>query len=357
MTCAPSSPFSSGSPTSTPARTGPCRGAAVEAGGRVDAPPARGGTRRQGALRGDRRADRRPARARGGLLGCETAELALTGSTTDGVNAVLAALDLGRGDEVLTSDEEHPGVLAPLGGAARAPRGERANGPFAELGGRGATRRRGSWPARTCRGSPAPWLTPPPWPPAPRSCCSTAHRVSAPCRRRRRARLRLLRRIGPEVAVRAQRPRLPVRTRRACRRAALALARATACWRTPRRRSSSTLHADARRFSTGFPAPHQIDWALAALDVLEEAGVEARACARGRRWRTGSRRRLETGWRRAGAPRWSPGRIPTPRGRSPAALGGLGRAQSARARASCARRWGHGPPRTSWSGWSRLATR
>ena len=31
-----------------------------------------------------------------GLLGAEQGEVALTGSTTDGVNAVLAALDLGR---------------------------------------------------------------------------------------------------------------------------------------------------------------------------------------------------------------------------------------------------------------------
>ncbi|MGH2800512.1 MAG: aminotransferase class V-fold PLP-dependent enzyme, partial [Thermoleophilaceae bacterium] len=48
------------------------------------------------------------------LLGRDVSELALTGSTTDGVNAALNALDLGRGDDVLTSDEEHPGVLAPL---------------------------------------------------------------------------------------------------------------------------------------------------------------------------------------------------------------------------------------------------
>jgi selenocysteine lyase/cysteine desulfurase len=49
-----------------------------------------------------------------GLLGCESGELALTRSTTDGVNVVLSALGLGEGDEVLTSDEEHPGVLVPL---------------------------------------------------------------------------------------------------------------------------------------------------------------------------------------------------------------------------------------------------
>jgi selenocysteine lyase/cysteine desulfurase len=50
-----------------------------------------------------------------GVFGCAAEEVALTGSTTDGMNAALAALDLGPGDEVLTSDEEHPGLLGPLG--------------------------------------------------------------------------------------------------------------------------------------------------------------------------------------------------------------------------------------------------
>ncbi|HEX2232066.1 MAG TPA: aminotransferase class V-fold PLP-dependent enzyme [Thermoleophilaceae bacterium] len=69
------------------------------------------------------------------LLGCEADEVALTGSTTDGVNAALAALDLEEGAEVLTSDQEHPGVLAPLG-AARERRGLRVRtAPFAELAG------------------------------------------------------------------------------------------------------------------------------------------------------------------------------------------------------------------------------
>ncbi len=52
-------------------------------------------------------------------LGCDPAEVALTGSTTDGVNTVIAGLDLRPGDEILTSDEEHPGLLAPLGRARR----------------------------------------------------------------------------------------------------------------------------------------------------------------------------------------------------------------------------------------------
>jgi L-cysteine/cystine lyase len=47
-------------------------------------------------------------------LGCEFASVALTGSTTDGVNTVLAGLELRPGEEILTTDEEHPGLLAPL---------------------------------------------------------------------------------------------------------------------------------------------------------------------------------------------------------------------------------------------------
>ena len=53
------------------------------------------------------------------LLRCAPGEVALTRSTTDGVNAVLAGLDLQAGDEVVTSDEEHPGLLAPLAFARR----------------------------------------------------------------------------------------------------------------------------------------------------------------------------------------------------------------------------------------------
>jgi L-cysteine/cystine lyase len=54
-----------------------------------------------------------------GVLGCDEADVALTGSTTDGVNTVLGGLDLIPGDEIVTSAEEHPGLLAPLGRARR----------------------------------------------------------------------------------------------------------------------------------------------------------------------------------------------------------------------------------------------
>jgi L-cysteine/cystine lyase len=69
------------------------------------------------------------------VLGCEAADVALTGSTTDGVNTVLAGLDLRAGDEILTSDEEHPGLLAPLGRARARHRVRVKVVPFAELPG------------------------------------------------------------------------------------------------------------------------------------------------------------------------------------------------------------------------------
>jgi L-cysteine/cystine lyase len=49
-----------------------------------------------------------------GVLGARPEEVALTGSTTDGLNTVLGGLRFTAGDEILTSDEEHPGLLAPL---------------------------------------------------------------------------------------------------------------------------------------------------------------------------------------------------------------------------------------------------
>ena len=48
------------------------------------------------------------------VLGCEAAELALKTSTSEGLGSVLAGLDLGPGDEVVTSDSEHPGLVGPL---------------------------------------------------------------------------------------------------------------------------------------------------------------------------------------------------------------------------------------------------
>ena len=48
------------------------------------------------------------------LFGVEPTQIALTRSTTDGCNIVLAGLDLGPDDEVVTSDVEHFGLIGPL---------------------------------------------------------------------------------------------------------------------------------------------------------------------------------------------------------------------------------------------------
>jgi len=50
-------------------------------------------------------------------LGAEAADVALTTCTSDGIAQVIGGLSLGTGDEILTSDEEHPGLLGALGAA------------------------------------------------------------------------------------------------------------------------------------------------------------------------------------------------------------------------------------------------
>ena len=48
------------------------------------------------------------------FVGAEPEQIALTGSTTDGCNIVLAGLELAPGDELVTTTEEHFGLLGPL---------------------------------------------------------------------------------------------------------------------------------------------------------------------------------------------------------------------------------------------------
>jgi L-cysteine/cystine lyase len=48
------------------------------------------------------------------LVHAPAEEIALTTSTSDGLGRVLAGLDLGPDDEIVTSDQEHPGLLGPL---------------------------------------------------------------------------------------------------------------------------------------------------------------------------------------------------------------------------------------------------
>jgi selenocysteine lyase/cysteine desulfurase len=55
-------------------------------------------------------------------LSCEPADVALTTCTSEGMAQTIGGLQLGPGDEILTSDEEHPGLLGVLS-AARELRG------------------------------------------------------------------------------------------------------------------------------------------------------------------------------------------------------------------------------------------
>jgi selenocysteine lyase/cysteine desulfurase len=78
-------------------------------------------------LRGRQRA------AYAGTLGADPADVALTTCASDGIVRVLAGLELGPGDEVLTAPDEHPGLLGPLM-TLRARRGvDLRAAPFADL--------------------------------------------------------------------------------------------------------------------------------------------------------------------------------------------------------------------------------
>ncbi len=66
-------------------------------------------------------------------LGAEPADVALTTCTSEGIAQIVGGLDLGSGEEIVTSDEEHPGLLGALS-AARELRGVTVREvPLAEL--------------------------------------------------------------------------------------------------------------------------------------------------------------------------------------------------------------------------------
>ena len=52
-----------------------------------------------------------------GVVGGRADDVALTTATSDGMARVLGGLGLRRGDEVLTADDEHPGLYGPLAAA------------------------------------------------------------------------------------------------------------------------------------------------------------------------------------------------------------------------------------------------
>jgi selenocysteine lyase/cysteine desulfurase len=206
------------------------------------------------------------------LIGAQESEVALTGSTTDGVNAVLHSLDLQPGDELLTSEEEHPGVLAPLA-AARA-RGMRVRlVPFAELADAVEPQTR----MVVC--SHVSWIT--------GKVVDAAGLAATDA-------LVLLDGAQGLGAVPVDVGELGCDFYAASGQKWLCgpngigylYARADQIdglrapwpgWQVlddPHNPLDSPLHADTRRLGTGFPAHHQVQWAHAALDVLEEPGIE-----------------------------------------------------------------------------------
>jgi selenocysteine lyase/cysteine desulfurase len=243
---------------------------AAEASLRLQAEDGRGGTAFMEAT-GARQEELRARVA--ALLGADLGELALTGSTTDGVNSILHALDLRPGDELLTSDEEHPGVLAPL--AAARVRGVRVRvAPFAELadavgpGTRMVVCSHVSWmtgkvvdsAALTATGTPvlldgAQGLGAVPVDVRALGCdfyaASGQKWLCGP-----NGIGYLYARADRIAGLRAPWPGYQVLD-------------------DPHNALESPLHADARRLATGFPAHHQVEWAHGALDVLEEAGIDA----------------------------------------------------------------------------------
>jgi selenocysteine lyase/cysteine desulfurase len=51
------------------------------------------------------------------ILGCPAEHIALTSCTSEGIAQVIGGLELRAGDEIVTSDEEHPGLLGALAAA------------------------------------------------------------------------------------------------------------------------------------------------------------------------------------------------------------------------------------------------
>ncbi|MGI8945733.1 MAG: aminotransferase class V-fold PLP-dependent enzyme [Thermoleophilaceae bacterium] len=208
------------------------------------------------------------------LLGCEPLEVALTGATTDGVNAVVSGLDLGHGDEILTSDEEHPGLLAPLG-LAHLRRGVAVRtAPFTELAGAVGPH------TRLVACSHVSWLTGRVADTAALASCGVPvlldgaqglGAIEVPVRE-----------LGCDYYAAAGQKWLcgPIGTGylyvRGDRIAGLSpIAPGYGSVSNPLRALELPLRDGAARFDTGFPVAESSAWALAALAVLEQDGMAA----------------------------------------------------------------------------------
>jgi L-cysteine/cystine lyase len=207
------------------------------------------------------------------LLGATQADVALTGSTTDGINAVLHALELGPGDELLTSDEEHPGVLGPIA-TARDTRGVSVRVvPFEELPGEVRPE------TRVVVTSHVSWATGRVMDTVPLADSDAL--VALDGAQGLGAVPVDVRALGCDFYAASGQKWLcgPGGMGYLYARPGL-VPELPAPWsgyhsmEDGERALEPALHPDARRLATGFPVPHHVEWAHAALDVLDEAGFE-----------------------------------------------------------------------------------
>jgi L-cysteine/cystine lyase len=218
------------------------------------------------------RIDELRARA-AGLLGAGQADVAITGSTTDGINAVLHALDLSPGDELLTSDEEHPGVLGPIATARDTRRVSVRVVPFEELPGEVRA------DTRVVVTSHVSWATGRVMDTAPLAASNAI--VALDGAQGLGAVPVDVKALGCDFYAASGQKWL-------CGPGGLGYLYANpelvpdlpAPWsgyhalEDGERALEAALHPDARRLTTGFPVPHHIEWAHASLDVLDAAGFD-----------------------------------------------------------------------------------
>jgi L-cysteine/cystine lyase len=207
------------------------------------------------------------------LFSATLADVAVTASTTDGINAVLHAVDLQPGDEILTSDEEHPGVLGPLA-TARDSRGARVRVvPFEELPGEVGP------DTRFVVCSHVSWATGRVMDTEPLKASDAI--VALDGAQGLGAVPTDVRELGCDFYAASGQKWL-------CGPGGIGYLYANpelvpslpAPWagyhslEDAERGLDPALWPDARRLSTGFPAPHHVEWAHASLDLLERAGVD-----------------------------------------------------------------------------------
>jgi L-cysteine/cystine lyase len=209
----------------------------------------------------------------GALFGATAADVAVTSSTTDGINAVLHAVDIRPGDEIVTSDEEHPGVLGPLA-TARDTRGARVRVvPFAELPGEVGP------DTRFVVCSHVSWATGRVMDTAPLAASDTIVALDG---------AQGLGAVPLDMPVLGCHFYAASGQKWLCGPGGMGYLYASselvpelrAPWsgyhalEDPERGLDPALWPDARRLGTGFPVPHHVEWAHSALDVLGEAGFD-----------------------------------------------------------------------------------